>query len=1227
MPAQMFSLLAQQAQVEVIKLPAWYDRWYGLLGILAAIVFISIFAGQALAGAARMRDYAWKISLVLFAALSAAAVIWLGEFKGGIDLAGGTILIYELDQEKKEEVLERTGDQRELMRKMIAAISKRIDPAGVKQVTIRQYGSEQVEIIIPKVPPEEVKLIMNKISKAGNLEFRIMADREMDDAKLIQRAEATPGQVIRDKDEMARKSDDRHAFWIDEAKRADEGETEIKRNGRVRAVWEAVPADKVAEVKADPDLVKRPAEDGQLQQLKIIGQVRAQWVQVGEVPSKISGEPPVPRVDTAGGYWPTRLREDGGKDALVIIDDLHVDGSYLTRASPEFRDGQMAVGFNFNASGAKKFGALTSANVRESGRKRRLGIILDEELLSAPNLNSVIRESGQITGDFTQAEVDELVGILNAGSLPAALNREPISTQLVSPTLGEITIEKGRQAIAYSLFAVLIFMPIYYRFTGLVASCALLLNLLLVLGVMVGIGAAFTLPGLAGLVLTVGMAVDANVLIFERIREESDRGAALRMAIRNGFGRATRTIVDANVTTLITALVLYVIGTDQIKGFAVTLILGILMSMFTAIFCARIIFDIAERRRWITRLGMMRIVGKTEIDFLSKRRIAAAFSILVIGLGMFGVYARGRDLFDIDFLGGSRVEVQFTQPTDDGDVRQRLVAYSEQQADEDRLKDLKIVRAGEGATNFVIETTQDHLKKVEGAIKAVFGRELSTNRLSYDVAGIQSIPEDGEPQAERAEEGSPPSGEAPAAAPAGGASPDESSAPPATEDAKQNAPADKTSPATGEGAGREDLPATSLIALADESEAADVAEEAATATDADTSVGVEPSDGEPASADSVESPASEEAPSNPSSPAEEADAPAQGTKGATETQGDTPAPAEPADQPSGEAADQPGEAPATTDVPPPPAEDPAAPTPPRRPRRFAGGTEVDLKFANPINQETLSTLIKDLATELTLGSPDVEVTNPTVLGESAKSVTDWKLRSTLSADATKLLLEKFEAQLQDDPVFSASTNIGGQVAGDTTRKALTALIASLLCIVGYIWIRFQRVTYGLAAVVALLHDVLVTLGVIALSAYVVDIKALSLPLLLEEFKLSLPMLAAFLTIIGYSLNDTIVVFDRIREVRGKSPELTEAIINTSINQTLSRTLLTSLTTFLVVVILYFFGGPGIHGFAFALVVGVVVGTYSSIFVASPVLLWMSRSGAATDAEGMLSRPSRAPVAG
>jgi len=251
--------------------------------------------------------------------------------------------------------------------------------------------------------------------------------------------------------------------------------------------------------------------------------------------------------------------------------------------------------------------------------------------------------------------------------------------------------------------------------------------------------------------------------------------------------------------------------------------------------------------------------------------------------------------------------------------------------------------------------------------------------------------------------------------------------------------------------------------------------------------------------------------------------------------------------------------------------------------------------------------------------PRIEVSSEEWDGRSEKGYQTWDVQLTSSPEQTGQMLEQLTDQLANTPVWLSANKIGGKVAGDMRTKAVVAILVSLLGIVGYIWIRFQRITFGLAAVVALVHDVAITLGAVAISYWLA--KPLGF-LQVEEFKISLPIVAAFLTIIGYSLNDTIVVFDRIREVKGKNPKLTAEMINFSINQTLSRTLLTSITTFLVVFILYSFGGEGIHGFAFALLIGVIVGTYSSIFVASPALLMMS-NWAEKSAEKARRRPKAA----
>ena len=225
--------------------------------------------------------------------------------------------------------------------------------------------------------------------------------------------------------------------------------------------------------------------------------------------------------------------------------------------------------------------------------------------------------------------------------------------------------------------------------------------------------------------------------------------------------------------------------------------------------------------------------------------------------------------------------------------------------------------------------------------------------------------------------------------------------------------------------------------------------------------------------------------------------------------------------------------------------------------------------------------------------------------QSALRFNRWNVAVSADEGMTDQIVGEMVDHLNNTPAWISSNSVGARVAGDMIGRAFGALFASLLCIIGYIWFRFQRIVYGLAAVVALVHDVLITLGAIAVSYWLADYFGF---LLVDPFKISLTVVAAILTIIGYSLNDTIVVFDRIRETRGKAKRLTGEMINQSINQTLSRTLLTSITTLIVVLLLYFFGGEGIHAFAFALVVGVLVGTYSSIFVASPVLHYLIRRG-------------------
>jgi SecD/SecF fusion protein len=270
---------------------------------------------------------------------------------------------------------------------------------------------------------------------------------------------------------------------------------------------------------------------------------------------------------------------------------------------------------------------------------------------------------------------------------------------------------------------------------------------------------------------------------------------------------------------------------------------------------------------------------------------------------------------------------------------------------------------------------------------------------------------------------------------------------------------------------------------------------------------------------------------------------------------------------------------------------------------YAGGSQSQIAFAIPLSYQAVTELLATAlaSPELDLKAIDYQISNESYVEGDNKAYPKWTLKIHLNPEKTKALLTTLEKQVSDSPIFPASSTIGAAVAGNTQRQAIYALVVSWLCMIIYLWVRFQGAAFGIAAVVALIHDVFVMLGAVAVSIYVAPYLGF---LMIEPFKINLPIVAAFLTIIGYSVNDTIVVFDRIREIRGKDPNLTRQMVNDSTNQTLSRTLLTSFTVLLVVVVLYLFGGEAVHGFAFALIVGVATGTYSSIYIAAPILLWL-----------------------
>lgn len=1027
-----------------------------VLAMVIAVFVVPIIIGGYLAKRWRMPEHGWKFAIAIGSILAAALVLYQGELKYGPDLSGGITLIYELQDtsaaaqadtkvQGKDASGQSFSEKSQIVRQLIGALGERVDPSGTKEVSIREYGPDQIEIIIPKASQEELDFIERRIYTAGALEFRITAAPGFsENAEIIELAKSLPPSI-----------------------------NEVMMGGRKVAEWMPYNEEEFGPADApDPRIVKRMA---------------------GKVPQ-----------------------------ALVLTNDGYdVTGNYLSQSSAGIDEtGQPQVNFVFNDQGAFRFGQLTSEHLpNPSGQKYSLGIILDKKLLTAPSINSKITSQGRITGINSKKEVDFVVGILNAGSLPASLNKDPISRETVSPTLGAETVERSKVAMLLCMAISFIFLLGYYRFAGIVACIALAVNLLLTLGVMVLFHAAFTLPGLAGLVLSVGMSVDANVLIYERMREERKRGAALRMAIRNGYDRALSAIIDSNLTNLITAVVIYRIAPDNVKGFGVTLIIGTVTSMFAAVFLTRIIFDVAERLGKIKDLKMTEAIGETHFDFMGKRPLAFGGSLLLMILGLVALAQRGADLLNIDFTGGSSV----TMVLRDQDKMTFSEVMDALAATDLKDKNLSIVEVGTTGTRFTISTVESDVDAVQKTLQEKFGDKLKT----YHVEATNVTP---------------------------------------ISEQARHIPTRRRVAARLVNFQKEEAEAEHTETVDTKTDDAKAADDKATQTPADESTTTSTESG------------TEKAAETPAAPVEPASVPTEGENNKSE---DT----------------------TSSNV--------------KAGSIFAGGTQAQLKFGQAgdvdtgVNFETVEHMLREALEAKGHDSIPFEISSLEYVQGSARRFAEWDVKLALSVDESQKVFSQLEQSMNSKPIFPLANKIGGRVADDLRTKAIASTIVSCIGIMAYIWFRFHSWTYGLAALIAVVHDVIITIGLFVLCGWVVEFTpGLAKALMIEKFQIGLTEVAAFLTLIGYSLNDTIVVFDRIREVKGKSPRLTSDMVNLSVNQTLSRTLLTSATTILSVILLYVMGGEGLHAFSFVLAVGIIVGTFSSIFIASPVLLFLSDREAA-----------------
>lgn len=620
------------------------------------------------------------------------------------------------------------------------------------------------------------------------------------------------------------------------------------------------------------------------------------------------------------------INEQTGEELLQLYfvklgrgGNAQLTGEVITDARQDLDEyARPAVSMQMNAQGTRVWRKMTAEAANQNPRGR-IAIVLDNLVYSAPYVNGEIPNgNSSISGNFTIEEAKDLANILKAGSLPAPTRI--VEEAIVGATLGEVAQNQGIRSILAGLIMVVIFMFAYYAKGGLVANIALVFNIFFILGILAQFNAALTLPGIAGIVLTIGMSIDANVLIFERIREELRNGSKLREAITVGYKKAFSSIVDANVTTLLTAIILYVLGQGPIKGFAITLMIGIFCSFFSAVYITRVIVEWLAGRSDESKVSFAtpfskNLLGKMSFDFMGKRKMAYVFSTIFIVVGMSLTFIQGLNL-GVDFQGGRSYIVNFENP---------IVAT-----------DMK-------------------------------------------------------------------------------------------------------------------------LALSDSFEKT--------------------------------------------------------------------------------------------------------------------GTEVKNFGGNNIMKVTTSYLVNDETDEA---------------DENVKAALISGIESFTGQKYTK------DAGLVDADNFtiSGSAKVGATIADDIKSASFEAGIFAIIAIFLYILVRFRKWQFSTGAIIALVHDAAFVFSAFAFAS-----------LFGIKYEIDQVFVAAILTIIGYSINDTVVVFDRIREYLnlGTSTDKLQ-IFNTAINGTLNRTLMTSLTTLIVVLILFLFGGEVLRGFSFALLIGIMVGTYSSVFVASPIVV-------------------------
>ncbi len=837
---------------------------------------------------------------------------------------------------------------RERMQRVIEVLDKRLNSLGLSEITITPTTQNEVVVELPGRGAEQIKDIKRIVERNGELEFRIRAETTRENQEREKRAAAGGA----GSQYYTEPTDMR---WVPVA-------SEEVRGG------------------IDEILVEVPDKPFQ-------AKLRAA--------EKRSG------VDSAD-------YRDAHAELEKVQRREYFTGNQLIRTEVTYQGIQRVVSFEFEDERKPYFHEFTKRNV-----DRPMAIILDGKVASWPVIEEPLDGQGIIRGGgtgFKEHEARELAIVLESGStgVQLQLSRE----EIMGPSLGQDAIERGQLSIAIGLLVVLAVMVFYYRLPGLVADLALILNLVILMGVLAFFRAALSLPGIAGIVLTLGMAVDANVLIFERFRDERQRGKSVAEALAAGYDRAMSAIIDGNATTILTALVLIAMGSGAVKGFGISLTIGLVASMFTAIFVTRWVFEWALDRGILKQLNVGRDKVLPRIDYMRWRAWFTGPSIALMIMGVI-VYVMRDDAEkrDLEFVGGQQATIQLAKAIPADEARRRAQGTEWPEA-------APVALGAEGVDEPPKGSTNRYLVRVKARDTKEGDRFIE--HLEKAFADLMVPPAFSDVSVESAKEGH----------------------------------------------------ARASFVL--------------------HTIGAAP---EPAVLETALS-----------------------------------------------------------------------------------GAQVEGAAA-----------FKDVRAEKVEG--DASAVRVSLVTAAAQPTQEGV--RTVAGDALK---DAETPVMLSDPMPSKSF-LEPSRAQELYQQAIEAVLVALLFQVLYIRLRFADFKHGFAAVVALLHDVVVSLGFLSLFDQLGWIYA----------KINLVVIASFLTLMGYSMNDTIVVFDRIRENLGKSRTILSKLVNDSINQTLVRTIRTGLTVWLVVMIQFFLNrgtGSVLEGFAFVMLVGGIVGTYSSIFIAAPLLLFL-----------------------